>query len=52
MKPEISLTCSQEPTTRPHPDPDKSSSHNPSIQYYTPIYAYVSQVVCSLQIFY
>jgi hypothetical protein len=31
MEPEISSLCSQEPSTSPYPDPDKSSAYHSTL---------------------
>jgi hypothetical protein len=54
MEPEGLLPHSQEPTNRPYPEPDRSSScpYIPLLKdrfyYYTPIYAWILQVIPSL----
>jgi len=54
-KPKGSLPHSQQLATCPYPDPDQSSPCHPiplpedTFQYYTPIYAWVSQVVAFSQ---
>jgi hypothetical protein len=36
MEPEVSLPCSRDPTTRPYPEPEEStSSYYPNIHAYT-----------------
>ena len=56
MVPEFSLPHSQVPTTRPYPEPHRSTPYlhiplpeDPSY-YYLPIYTWVSQVVCFLRV--
>jgi hypothetical protein len=38
MEPEGSLPCSQEPSTSPHPDPDRSSPRHPILSLQDPVY--------------
>jgi hypothetical protein len=51
MEPNGSLSCSQEPSTGPYPEPEQSSSYHSilslydSFYYYPPIYVFVFLVV-------
>jgi hypothetical protein len=57
LQPKYSLSYLQDPITGPYPESDESSLHiHPlflwdSFQHYLPTYFYVSQLVCSLQVF-
>jgi len=56
MEPEGSLSCSQDPTTDPYPEPTASSPHLPTLfpkdlfQYYLPIYSKVFRIFSSLHV--
>jgi hypothetical protein len=39
MEPEDSLPCSQEPSTRPYPEPDQSSQYCPILSLYDHSYS-------------
>jgi len=40
VEPKDSLQCSQEPTTGPYPEPNKSSPHVPDLFLYDPFIYY------------
>jgi hypothetical protein len=48
MRPEYSLSCSQEPATGPYPEPDESNPQFPILIQYGP---QLFRVFSSLQIF-
>jgi hypothetical protein len=43
MEPEISLTCSQDPATVPHPEPNESSPRLNTLFLYGKTYLYLTK---------